>query len=368
MEAGVKKTALHGVHVDLGAKMAPFAGFSMPIQYAGIRQEHEAVRRAAGLFDVSHMGNFLVRGNGAAAFLQRLASNNVSRLRPGDAQYSALCLPSGCVIDDILIYAFEPETYMVVVNASNIDKDWAWFQEHRGSGVELENRSEEMAIVSLQGPKAAAIAAKFGDPALPVLPTYKCLRTTVSGISTWVGRTGYTGEDGFEFFPDSKDAAALWRTLSEAGKNEGIAPVGLGARDTLRLEAGYSLYGHELSDAINLLEAGLGWITDFDKGDFIGRDALLQVKREGLQRRMTGIEMEDLAIPREGCPVHWQGRAVGAVTSGTLSPTLGKGIALALIEGQAAERGTPLQVLIRGIPKAGKAVNRSFYRRPKVAA
>ncbi len=352
----------------MGAKMAPFAGFSMPIQYSGIRQEHEAVRKRAGLFDVSHMGNFFVHGPGALDYLQRLTTNNVAKLNPGDVQYSALCYPTGGVVDDILVYCLAPESYMIVVNASNIEKDWDWFQEHRnGTHCILENRSAEMSIVSLQGPKALDILSRLTSDTLADLPTYNCRRATVLGIDMLISRTGYTGEDGFELFPDAEQTVAIWKALLEAGSSDGIEPIGLGARDTLRLELGYSLYGHELSDSINPLEAGLGWITDLNKGDFIGREALLKVKQDGLKRKMTGILMDELAIPRGDCEVTCNGKVVGIVTSGTLSPTLGKGIALALVEASAAERDTILGIRIRGAEKSGRAVNRYFYKRPKAA-
>ncbi len=361
-----KQTPLYDQHVRLGAKMVPFAGFSMPVQYAGIRQEHEAVRQRAGLFDVSHMGNFFVKGAGARPYLQRLTTNNVAKLHSGDVQYSALCLPDGGVIDDILVYALEPDSYMVVVNASNIDKDWDWFQQHRGKqDLVLEDRSAETTILSLQGPKAEEILRKLTAARLHELATYKCSHARIAGFDMLFARTGYTGEDGFELFPSAHQAASVWEALLQAGSGEGLEPVGLGARDTLRLEAGYSLYGHELSETINPLEAGLGWITDLTQDDFIGREALLKIRAQGLKRKMTGIEMEELAIPREGCEVLVDGQSVGVVTSGTLSPTLGKGIALALVEPFQAERGTALGVNIRGTAKAGRAVNRAFYRRPK---
>jgi aminomethyltransferase len=361
-----KQTPLYAQHVRLGAKMAPFAGFSMPIQYSGIRQEHDAVRKCAGLFDVSHMGNFFVKGPGARAYLQQLTTNNVSRLHPGDVQYSALCLPSGGVIDDILVYALEQDSFMVVVNASNIQKDWTWFQEHRTSqAFTLEDRSEETTILSLQGPKAEKILRKLTPLPLGDIATYKCSHGKIAGIEMLFARTGYTGEDGFELFPLAHQASSVWEALIEAGAGEDLEPVGLGARDTLRLEAGYSLYGHELSETINPLEAGLGWITDLTQDDFIGREALLKIRTVGLKRKMTGIEMEELAIPREGCEVSVDGLPVGVVTSGTLSPTLGKGIALALVASVHAERGVPLGVNIRGGIKVGRSTNRAFYRRPK---
>jgi aminomethyltransferase len=365
----ILQTPLHAWHVAQGAKMAPFAGFSMPIQYSGIRQEHEAVRARAGLFDVSHMGNFFARGPQAEAFLQRLTTNNVAKLQPGDVQYSALCREDGGVIDDILVYRLGAEEYMVVVNAANIPKDWEWFVKQKaGFDVELENRSAALGILSLQGPEAEAILRKLAPEYDGAPRTYKCARLRVAGLDLWVGRTGYTGEDGFEFFPESAEAVALWNALVETGAAHGLLPIGLAARDTLRLESGYSLYGHELTDAVNPLEAGLGWITDFEKGDFIGRDALLKIREAGPSRKITGLEMEELAIPREGCEVWSEGRQVGVVTSGTLSPTLGKGIALALVEPAAAEKGSALQVSIRGALKPARAVARAFYKRPKPKA
>ena len=346
--------------------MAPFAGFSMPIQYSGIRQEHDAVRARAGLFDVSHMGNFFVRGPGALAFLQNLTTNNVAKLAPGDVHYSALCYPDGGVIDDILVYALKPDEYMVVVNASNIPKDWDWFVQHRdGFDCQLENASESLSILSLQGPESEAILRELAPAYDGSLKTYKCGTLNVAGFDILVGRTGYTGEDGFEFFPKAADTQALWDALVKAGSAHGVLPIGLAARDTLRLESGYSLYGHELTASINPLEAGLGWITDLDKSDFVGRAALAKIREEGPARKMTGIEMTDLAIPREGCEVWHGGRKVGVVTSGTLSPTLGKGIALALVEPAAAVRGADLEVSIRGALKPAKAVPRTFYKRTK---
>ncbi len=364
-----KKTILYENHISLGAKMVPFAGFLMPVQYAGIRQEHEAVRRQAGLFDVSHMGNFIVKGPDAAAFLQKITTNNVAKLQPGDAQYSALCFDHGGVVDDIIVYCWEPSVYMIVVNAANIAKDWEWFGKYRQNfQVTMENSSEDLAILSLQGPHCLGIIQKMGLGDLETLGYYKCRLISWSGKDFWVARTGYTGEDGFEFFPTTGQAQALWDSILASGTSEGILPIGLGARDTLRLEAGFSLYGHELSESINVLEAGLGWITDFDKGDFVGRASLWAVKQAGVQRKMTGVEMDDLAIPRGECEVWHRGHKVGMVTSGTQSPTLGKGIALALVEPAASERGQVLEIKIRDTLKSAKAVPRTFYRRPKISA
>ena len=366
----LKQTPLHAWHVAQGAKMAPFAGFSMPISYSGIRQEHEAVRTRAGLFDVSHMGNFTLKGPGAQAYLQRMTLNDVAKLAPGDVQYSAFCNDVGGVIDDILVYRFAPTEYMVVVNAANIEKDWNWCADHHKkweADCEMENVSEELAILSLQGPASEAVFRSLVPSFDGSMTNFKCGTFMICGIPVRVGRTGYTGEDGFEFYPASETAAQLWDILMQAGAPHGILPVGLAARDTLRLEAGLSLYGHELNDSINPLEAGLGWISALDaehKGDFLGRTALQAIRDRGVARRMTGVLLDDLAIPREGCAVYHAGRVVGAVTSGTLSPTLGKGIALALVEA-GVEKGAALEVEIRGARKSAKAVPRTFYKRAK---
>ncbi len=351
--------------------MAPFAGFSMPIQYSGIRQEHEAVRTRVGLFDVSHMGNFFVRGPEAKEFLQRLTTNDVTRLAPGDVQYSALCREDGGLLDDILVYRFAPTEYMIVVNAANLPKDRDWFEARLrewGNDCAFEDASDSLSILSLQGPAAEAVFRSLVPSFDGSMTTYRCGTFVVCGMPMRIGRTGYTGEDGFEFYPAAEHAATLWNILMKAGAPHGILPVGLAARDTLRLEAGYSLYGHELSESVTSLEAGLGWITALDKGDFVGRDALLEFRTQGVPRKITGIEMAERAIPREGCPVFHEDRQVGVVTSGTLSPTLGKGIALALVESPAAARGTVLEVDIRGARKPATVVARAFYKRAKAVA
>lgn len=366
-----KKTPLYDAHVALGAKMVPFAGFSMPVQYSGIRQEHEAVRKAVGLFDVSHMGNFFVTGDGAKGFLQRAAVNNIDKLADMDAQYSALCYPNGTVVDDILVYRLAKDRFKLVVNASNIDKDFAWLEELRkqdpeGDSVELWNASDALGILSLQGPKALAVAAAVMEKDPATVATYKAGLGKVLGVETLYSRTGYTGEDGFEFFPESKNLPALWKALLEAGAGHGILPIGLGARDTLRLEAGYSLYGHELTDKTNLIEAGLAWITDLNKGEFTGRASLApKAQPGGMERKIVGLEMLELAIPREGAVVRFDGRDVGVVTSGTMSPTLGKGIAMAYVAAPLAKIGIEVEVVIRDAGKKAKIVSRNFYKRPK---
>lgn len=361
-----KKTPLYGAHVALGAKLVPFAGFSMPVQYSGIRQEHEAVRKAVGLFDVSHMGNFFVSGQDAKAFLQKATVNNLDKLKDMDVQYSALCYPNGTVVDDILVYRLEETRYKIVVNASNIDKDFNWLAKQATGDVVLDNASERLCILSLQGPKALDVARKVMDLDPASIGTYKAGRATVNGMAgTLFSRTGYTGEDGFEFYPENKQAPGLWSALMKAGAEFGLLPIGLGARDTLRLEAGFSLYGHELSDRTNLIEAGLGWITDLGKGDFMGRAALEPKVNGGAEKKIVGLELLELAIPREGCKVTSGGVEVGVVTSGTMSPTLGKGIAMAYVQVAFAKIGTVLEVVIRDSTKKAKVVSRNFYKRKK---
>ncbi len=363
--APLATTPVTSRHRELGAKLAPFAGFEMPIQYSGIRAEHQAVRERVGLFDVSHMGNLDVSGPGAAAFLDKLTLNHVAALEPGAVHYTAALNPQGGILDDLLINALPGGGYRVVINASNVGKIVSWMGQHAGSDVSLNNRSGETAILSLQGPAAARVADSVTGTDLSSLASFRGREVTWQGETFYASRTGYTGEDGFEFYPPAKATGALWDALLAAGKAEGILPVGLGARDTLRLEAGLSLYGHELSENTNPLEAGIGWVIAWDKGDFMGRAALEAVKQAGLPRKMVGLMLEETGIPREGCAVFEGDREVGRVTSGTLSPTLGKGIALAYVQSECAERERRLAVDIRGSRKACTVVNRRFYQRKK---
>ncbi len=365
IESLEKKTPLFAEHVALGGKMVPFAGFSMPVQYSGIRVEHDAVRQKLGLFDVSHMGNIFVQGKAALSFLQMLTVNNVEKLLPFNVQYSAFCYSNGTVLDDILVYNLGNNTYHIVVNASNISKAWAWLNEHLLPEVSLHNASEELGILSLQGPFSEQVAQKICALNLSDVKYYSAFRTEVNGVNMLVSRTGYTGEDGFEFFPENVDARNLWKKLIELGSEYGILPIGLGARDTLRLEAGYSLYGHELSDQTNLLEAGLSWITDLNKSDFIGKASLVQKKASGLQQKIVGLELLEKGIPREGCDVEYQGVKVGQLTSGTMSPTLIKGIGLAYLQSNLTVIGQEVNVVIREQRKKAKVVSRYFYRRKK---
>jgi aminomethyltransferase len=360
-----KKTPLYDQHVALGAKMVPFAGFLMPVQYSGIRLEHEAVRKAVGLFDVSHMGNFFVTGKQALEFLQKATVNNVENLKPMEAQYSALCYENGTVVDDILVYCLEPNSYKLVVNASNNAKDFEWLNAQKFGDVNLVNASSELGILSLQGPRALDTAAKVMQADPRAIGPYKAGHGIVNGVDMFYSRTGYTGEDGFEFFPEHKDLPTLWKRLLEAGAEYGILPIGLGARDTLRLEAGFSLYGHELTDKTNLMEAGLAWITDFNKGNFMGRAALDIKVKDGLARKVVGLELLELAIPREGCIVRAGGKDIGVVTSGTMSPTLNRGIAMAYVALDYIKNGTELEVMVRDVGKKAKVTSRHFYKRAK---
>jgi len=349
MDDTLATTPLHSAHVALGGKMVPFAGFSMPVQYpTGITAEHRAVREAAGLFDVSHMGEFQLSGPDAQRFLQHVTVNDVSRMAVGQAQYSALCREDGCVLDDLLIYR-EPRQWMIVVNASNRARDWEWMQRHaQPFDVELVDRSDETALLALQGPLAAAILAPLApDLDLDAIGYYRFASGEVAGIPMLVARTGYTGEDGFELYVRNEEALRLWDALLEAGSPRGLLPAGLGARDSLRLEMGYALYGNDLDLEHTALESGLGWIVKLDKGPFVGSEALARQKAEGVPRRLVGLRCGERVFPRPGYPVVHGDEVVGVVTSGVLSPTLGVGVALAYVPAALAAPGTELGVRIR---------------------
>jgi aminomethyltransferase len=365
-ERFVKKTPLNKVHRELGARMVDFGGWDMPVQYSGVIEEHLAVRQSAGLFDVSHMGEIEVRGANALDFIQQLTINDAARLADGQVQYSALCYPEGGVVDDVTLYRFSGAHFLFCVNASNIEKDFAWMQQVLRDAalpdVTLTNRSDEFAQIALQGPKSAEILAELTDVPLDALAYYHFREGRVAGEQMIVSRTGYTGEDGFELYLPASAADALWRKLMAAGAPFGLLPIGLGARDTLRLEKGYALYGHELSRDISPLEAGLAWITKLDKGDFVGKAALVAQKAAGVPRRRIGLLMEERGIPREGYPLFDGDRQVGVVTSGTLSPTLKIGIALALVESAAAGADGELEVAVRNRRMRARVVRPPFVK------
>ncbi len=357
----LKKTPLNEIHRSLGARMVPFGGWDMPVQYTGVIAEHKATREKAGLFDVSHMGEIEVKGMRAAEVCQHLMTNDVARLdEDGKIIYSALCYPDGGVVDDVLLHRVTAEHYIFVVNASNIEKDYAFMREHAPGGAELLNTSDDWAQLALQGPESARILKPLTDTDIDTLAYYTFREGHVAGIAGYIARTGYTGEDGFEVYVPSARAEKLWNALMEEGAPCGITPVGLGARDTLRLEAGYPLYGHELSADILPLEAGLGWVTRLEKGEFVGREALAARKEAGITRELIGLRMTERGIPREGYPVHAGERQIGLVTSGTQSPTLQTGIALALVEKGAVAVDGPLSVEIRGKKVGAQRVKTPF--------
>ena len=357
-DASLQQTPLHDVHLALGAKMVPFAGYEMPIQYTGILDEHAAVREAAGLFDVSHMGEFELRGPGALALAQRLVTNDVGRLADGQAQYAVLCAPDGTAIDDLLVYRFGPDHVMLVVNASNIDVDWAHVQAVHADGgfdCELRDVSRETALLALQGPRAFDVFASATGLDASDIPYYHFRRPEPGALlgaeRAVISHTGYTGERGLELYCEPRVAVRLWEALMAAGAEHGLRPAGLGARDTLRLEAGYCLYGHELDRETTPYEAGLGWIVKPDAADFVGREALVQQKADGVPRRLVGFVVRGRGIPRQGMELATpDGTVIGAVTSGSQSPALSAGIGLGYVPNDPAYTapGTELALVSRG--------------------
>jgi aminomethyltransferase len=351
--------------------MVPFAGWTMPVQYSGIINEHRAVRSHAGLFDLGHMGQVDVAGPDALAFLQYVTTNDVSTLAPGEAHYSLLPNERGGVVDDIIVYRNPAgDGYMVVVNASNREKDVAWLEKHaagRGDlAVAVTDISDRTGMIAIQGPAAERITQRLTDLGLAELSYFSWHLGTVAGVTAMIGRTGYTGEDGFEFYTSIDDVGPLWDALLEAGREDEAVPVGLGARDTLRLEARMPLYGQELADDIGPLEAGLGWAVKLYKGDFIGRDKIAAMKETGPPRRTVGFKLTERGgSPRSHYPVEVAGRSVGHVTSGAMSPTLGENIGLALVEAGAAGVGKPLEIIVRDRPIAAVQVKTPFYKRQK---
>jgi aminomethyltransferase len=365
--AELRKTALNDVHRESGARMVPFGGWDMPVEYSGLIAEHNAVRTAAGLFDVSHMGQFEVEGEGALAFLQRVTANNVAKLVDGQAQYSALPMATGCPVDDIIVYRRSERRFLVVVNAANIQKDWQWLLAQQPAGCGLHDLSDQFALLALQGPKAAAILQGLTPIDLSTVAFYHFAEGRVGGAEAIVARTGYTGEDGFEVFVAPEAAPALWRAIVGAGGFQGLLPAGLGARDTLRLEARMMLYGNDMDETTSLIEAGLGWIVSLDeaKGEFNGRAALAEHKAKGAPRKLVGFEMVERGIPRHGYPVVLDGEVVSAVTSGTFAPFLQKSIGLAYLPAARAAVGTELAIDIRGRRTAARVVATPFYKRPR---
>jgi aminomethyltransferase len=359
-----KITPVYDAHVRAGARMVPFAGFSMPVQYTGIVDEHIAVRTRAGLFDVSHMGEIIVQGPGALDYLQNLTCNNVARLEIGRAHYTGLMLPNGAFVDDMLIYRLGENRYLAVVNAANLEKDLEWFLEHvQGVDVQVEDHSAAYGQLALQGPRSLAIMNELTRVELEALRYYSFLETEVDGTCCIVSRTGYTGEDGYEIYAPSEVTARLWDVVLGAGAPHGLVPVGLGARDTLRLEASMALYGNDIDDSTTALEANLGWIVKMKKGDFIGRESLALQRQEGLTRKLVGFELEGRAIARHGYPALLDGRQIGKVTSGTFAPFLENSIGMAYLPAGMWEPGTRFEVGIRNRTAQAVVVPTPFYKR-----
>jgi aminomethyltransferase len=364
--ADLMKTPLNAAHRALGAKMVDFGGWDMPLQYpTGIIAEHQAVRARAGLFDVSHMGELRVKGPGALKFLDWLTPNAVATLADGQIHYTGFLTEQGTFVDDLLIYREAGDDFLLVVNAGNIDKDFAWVKEKAsGFQVAVTNESAVTGQVALQGPKAEAILQGLTDLTLADIAYYWFKRGQVAGKPCLVSRTGYTGEDGFEVYCRAEDAEAVWNAILAAGAGEGLIPAGLGCRNTLRLESKMALYGHEISDSIHALEAGLGWTVKLDKGDFIGREALLKAKEAGLPRKLVGFRMlEKRDIARDGMPVVKAGAQVGFVTSAAPSPTVGQNIGLALVPAEDAKVGARIFIEIRGKAAEAEVVPTPFYKR-----
>lgn len=347
----MKKTALTDVHVALGAKMVPFAGFNMPVQYTGINDEHETVRTAVGMFDVSHMGEFILKGEKALDLIQKVSSNDASKLYDGKVQYGYLPNENGGIVDDFLTYKIDDKTYLLVVNASNIDKDWDWISRFNTEGVEMKNISDETSLFAVQGPKAADALQKLTDIDLAPMEYYSFQKGVFAGVeNVLVSATGYTGAGGFEIYVANEHAEQVWNAIMEAGQEYGIKPIGLGARDTLRLEMGFCLYGNDIDDNTSPLAAGLGWVTKFTK-DFVNAENLKAEKEKGVSQKLVGFEMIDRGIPRHDYEiVDADGNKIGRVTSGTQSPSLKKSIGLGYVEPAFAKEGTEIFISIRNQP------------------
>ena len=350
----VKQTPLQSAHESLGARFTEFGGWWMPVQYTSIMEEHRCVRAQAGLFDLSHMGEIAIRGPRALAVIQQLITNDAARLYDGKILYTPMCLPTGGVVDDILVYRLRHHEYLLIANAANVHKDWEWIQEVNAGQAELEDQSDATGLLAFQGPQSVAILSLLTSSDLDALYYYECVETEVAGIRVLLSRTGYTGEDGFEIYAARENLEALWHALYELLLVHDGQAIGLGARDTLRLEMGYALYGHEFSETTTPLEAGLRWTVAFDKHSFIGHEALRQQDASGVTRRLVGFEIVDRGIAREGYPVLLDGKSIGEVTSGSPSPSLGKNIGMAYISSELAHPGQSVEIEVHR--KARRAV------------
>jgi aminomethyltransferase len=357
----MKIVALNDLHIALGAKMVSFAGFNMPVQYAGINVEHETVRKAVGVFDVSHMGEFILKGEGALDLIQKVTSNDASKLYDGKIQYSCLPNENGGIVDDLLVYRIDEKTYMLVVNASNIQKDWDWISKYNSFGVDMKDISDRTSLLAVQGPKAAEALQSLTNIDLASMEYYTFKKGAFAGIdNVLVSATGYTGAGGFELYFDNEHAAEIWNKIFAAGEPFGIKPIGLAARDTLRLEMGFCLYGNDIDDTTSPLEAGLGWVTKFSK-DFVNSENLAAQKQAGVERKLVGFEMVDRGIPRHDYEIaDADGNIIGKVTSGTQSPTLQKAIGMGYVKTEFAKEGTEIFIPIRDKKIKAKVVKFPF--------
>lgn len=362
-ETALQHSPLHARHLQAGARMVPFAGWAMPVRYESEIDEHHAVRKAAGLFDVSHMGEIRISGLGAEAFLQRTTPNHVARLKPGRAHYSGLLTEAGTYVDDLLIYRLDDEDFLVVVNAANREADLEHLLSRPHPETTISDESDRWALLALQGPKAPAILARHTDVDLDSIKYYRFVEGEVDGLPGIVSRTGYTGEDGFELYLPPEEAPRVWQTLLASGEEDGLIPCGLASRDTLRLEAGLALYGHEIDRTITPYEANLGWVVKLKKGEFVGRDVLARQKEEGVERRLVGFEVLDRGIAREGHEVSLGAEAVDVVRSGSWSPTLEKAIGTTFLPPEHAEAGTEIEIAVRRRKLRARVVDLPFYRR-----
>lgn len=361
--AEIKKTALYDVHKNAGAKMVEFAGYWMPVQYRGIMEEHRKVRNSVGIFDVSHMGEFFISGPRAAEYLQKMTLNDVSKLQTDKAQYTGMCFEDGGMVDDLIVYCLG-DHFMTIVNAANREKDYKWMMKNIEEGAKLDDRSDDYSLFAVQGRNAQATLQKLTDVDLAEIKPFWLRQGNLADCDTFIARTGYTGEDGFEIAVHAPNSERVWSAILDAGKEFDIEPIGLAARDTLRLEARLCLYGNDIDETTNPLEAGLGWIVKFDKGDFLGKEALLKVKESGMSRKLVGFELRERAMARHGYKIVKDGAEIGHVTSGTFSPTLEKGIGLGYVNLPHSEVGTEIGILVRGKEVKAEVVKTPFYKRP----
>jgi aminomethyltransferase len=360
LDSSIKKTPLYDVHVNLGARIINYHNFLMPLQYDGIISEHQNVRNNAGIFDISHMGEIVIDGKGATELVQRIITNDVINLPDYKAIYTPVCDDEGGIIDDIMVFKYNPEKYVLVVNCANINKDNKWISKFKTDNTNINNLSDQISLLAVQGPKSEEIIKLVCGEECATLKRFQFREATRNEVDLTVSRTGYTGEDGFEIFVDNSHCVDLWNILLEKGKGMGLAPAGLGARDTLRLEAGYLLYGNDIDDFVTPLEANIGWTVKFNKADFIGRDSLLRLKKYGLKRKRVAFKMLDKGIPRSGNEITYNGNVIGKVTSGTFSPTLKTGIGLGYVLKRFADQRSQVNIKIRGIEHPASIVNTPF--------